>query len=446
MLQSRVGKIALINVDRIPSDRVGFGSRLHVVENTGEEMVYQLVMPEDADAAKGLISTTSPIGRAFLNKEVGDTIKVTTPGRRAPVRDREALHHPRRRAGMNGPVSPPPTADFSSRSLVEPYSPQLRTALILTGTGTAGAYHAGVLRALHEAGVKIDIVGGNGVGVVGALFAAVDGAQRLWDEKGFWRSPSVRSLYPWRRMLRVAAGAMATGDRDCRRPDRRDRARPGGVPDRFRRAKMARASAARRPSGASTGCRRLAADWSARTCDSRRRRSRPRRFPPGCRDSPCWCSAWSGSSRSRRAGWGRIRRRVRGPFWWRAIRAPLSSAEATAHTWHAMWDLVRGAARAQAAAAGRTGPALHGVGRREHRPARISGVGAGRARSRRPPRPDVRAGGGAQAPRAGAPHDDRRRRKSAGPRSSISPASRATISPTSSAARLPFPLSATRGR
>ena len=75
MLQSRVGKIALINVDRIPSDRVGFGSRLHVVEND-EEMVYQLVMPEDADAAKGLISTTSPIGRAFLNKEVGDTIKV----------------------------------------------------------------------------------------------------------------------------------------------------------------------------------------------------------------------------------------------------------------------------------------------------------------------------------------------------------------------------------
>jgi len=80
MLQSRVAAIALINVDRIPSDRVGFGSRLHVVESTGDEMVYQLVMPEDADAAKGLISTTSPIGRAFLNKEVGDTIKVTTPG------------------------------------------------------------------------------------------------------------------------------------------------------------------------------------------------------------------------------------------------------------------------------------------------------------------------------------------------------------------------------
>src|SRR5258706_3023349 len=80
MLQKRVSEIALLNIDRIPTDRAGFGSTLHVVESTGEKMVYQLLIPEDADAAKGLISTTSPIGRAFLNKEEGDTIKVTTPG------------------------------------------------------------------------------------------------------------------------------------------------------------------------------------------------------------------------------------------------------------------------------------------------------------------------------------------------------------------------------
>src|SRR3954462_2169526 len=73
MLRKRVSEIALINIDRIPTDRVGFGSTLHVVESTGEKQVYQLVMPEDADAAKGMISTTSPIGRAFLNKEEGDT-------------------------------------------------------------------------------------------------------------------------------------------------------------------------------------------------------------------------------------------------------------------------------------------------------------------------------------------------------------------------------------
>jgi transcription elongation factor GreA len=80
LLQKRVSEIALINIDRIPSDRAGFGSTLHVVESTGEKLVFQLVMPEDADAAKGMISTTSPIGRAFLNKEEGDSVKVSTPG------------------------------------------------------------------------------------------------------------------------------------------------------------------------------------------------------------------------------------------------------------------------------------------------------------------------------------------------------------------------------
>jgi len=80
MLKKRVSEIALINVDRIPSDRAGFGSTLHVIEATGDKLVFQLVMPEDADAAKGMIYTTSPIGRAFLNKEEGDTVNVTTPG------------------------------------------------------------------------------------------------------------------------------------------------------------------------------------------------------------------------------------------------------------------------------------------------------------------------------------------------------------------------------
>ena len=80
MLQKRVSEIALLNVDRIPTDRAGFGSTLHVIEKNGEKLVFQLVMPEDADAAKGLISTTSPIGHAFLNREPGDTVKVVTPG------------------------------------------------------------------------------------------------------------------------------------------------------------------------------------------------------------------------------------------------------------------------------------------------------------------------------------------------------------------------------
>jgi transcription elongation factor GreA len=80
MLQKRVSAIALMNIDRIPADRAGFGSTLRVVESNGEELTFQLVLPEDADAGKGLISTTSPIGRAFLNKEPGDVVEVVTPG------------------------------------------------------------------------------------------------------------------------------------------------------------------------------------------------------------------------------------------------------------------------------------------------------------------------------------------------------------------------------
>ena len=80
MLKKRVAEIALINIDRIPTDKAGFGSTVTVVEDNGDEQVYQLVMPEDADAAKGLISTSSPLGRAFLGKEPGDLVSVATPG------------------------------------------------------------------------------------------------------------------------------------------------------------------------------------------------------------------------------------------------------------------------------------------------------------------------------------------------------------------------------
>lgn len=84
MLKKRMGEISMINLDRIPHDRAGFGSTVHLRAESGDMVVYQLVMPEDADAEKGLISTSSPIGRAILNKEEGDEIKVTTPsGNRA---------------------------------------------------------------------------------------------------------------------------------------------------------------------------------------------------------------------------------------------------------------------------------------------------------------------------------------------------------------------------
>jgi hypothetical protein len=85
------------------------------------------------------------------------------------------------------------------------YSPSRRTALVLTGTGAHGAYHAGALRALQEAGVKIDLIAGQGIGAGGAALAAIDGAARLWDPGGIWHAREARRLYRWRWPLRASA-------------------------------------------------------------------------------------------------------------------------------------------------------------------------------------------------------------------------------------------------
>jgi transcription elongation factor GreA len=95
MLKKRVSEIALMNLDRIPHDKVGFGSTVHLKDETGQAVTYQLVMPEDADAEHGLISTASPIGRALLNKEEGDEVTVSTPNgsRRFELVKLLTVHH-----------------------------------------------------------------------------------------------------------------------------------------------------------------------------------------------------------------------------------------------------------------------------------------------------------------------------------------------------------------
>ena len=79
---------------------------------------------------------------------------------------------------------------------------------MLTGTGTAGAYHAGVLRALQEAGVKIDIVAGRGIGVAGAMFSAIDAGDQLWGAAGSWSPRTASRFYRWRWTLRLTALAL----------------------------------------------------------------------------------------------------------------------------------------------------------------------------------------------------------------------------------------------
>lgn len=84
------------------------------------------------------------------------------------------------------------------------YSPDRRTALVFCGTGAHGAYHAGVLRAVQEAGVKIDLIAGQGIGAAGAVLGAIDGGARLWDANGIWQSKATSGFYSWKPLLRVA--------------------------------------------------------------------------------------------------------------------------------------------------------------------------------------------------------------------------------------------------
>ena len=87
MLKKRVSEIQLMNLDRIPHDRAGFGSKLVIREN-GKTSTFELVMPEDSDPDKGLISVASPIGRALVGKEEGDEVTAPTP---AGVRSFEVI-------------------------------------------------------------------------------------------------------------------------------------------------------------------------------------------------------------------------------------------------------------------------------------------------------------------------------------------------------------------
>jgi transcription elongation factor GreA len=67
-------------MDNIPKDRVGLGSTVKVFDNSkNAEVEYKLVTSEETDVAAGKISTSSPIGRALLNKKVGDSATVVTP-------------------------------------------------------------------------------------------------------------------------------------------------------------------------------------------------------------------------------------------------------------------------------------------------------------------------------------------------------------------------------
>lgn len=80
-LRQRLKEVSMIDYSKIAHDRVGLGSRVVVLDvKKDEQITYNLVTTEEADAPNGFISTTSPIGRGLLGKEVGDMVKVQIPG------------------------------------------------------------------------------------------------------------------------------------------------------------------------------------------------------------------------------------------------------------------------------------------------------------------------------------------------------------------------------
>ena len=79
-LKKRLGDMGMLNLNNIPKDRVGYGSRVWLLDlKKSAEVEYKLVTSEEADVEKGLISTTSPIGKALLGRKVGEEVKVQTP-------------------------------------------------------------------------------------------------------------------------------------------------------------------------------------------------------------------------------------------------------------------------------------------------------------------------------------------------------------------------------
>lgn len=89
-LQKRLADVAMLNLNNLPRDRAGYGSRVRLLDvDRSAEVEYKLVTSEEADAANGLISTTSPIGKALLGRSVGEEVRVQTP---AGVKNFEIVH------------------------------------------------------------------------------------------------------------------------------------------------------------------------------------------------------------------------------------------------------------------------------------------------------------------------------------------------------------------
>lgn len=88
-LKGRLREFSMVDLTKIPRDRVGLGSKVVLHDlNKDQRLTYKLVTSEEADVAKGLISTSSPIGRGLIGRQVGDEVRIPIPG---GVREMEIL-------------------------------------------------------------------------------------------------------------------------------------------------------------------------------------------------------------------------------------------------------------------------------------------------------------------------------------------------------------------
>ena len=205
---------------------------------------------------------------------------------------------------------------------------------MLTGTGTAGAYHAGVLRAVQEAGVKVDIVAGRGIGVIGAMFTAIDGSAHLWEPATGWGSLQPSKFYRWRSNLRAATWTLGVALGALFLP----LAVLVGATLAYPVGFLLRLVGVERGANVATGY----AELVTRIFDSGTLPVYLPRFVTVVLLVLLAILVAGAVGTVLRAG---MRRRSRGAFWWRLLGAPLNVSRAAEWVVGGLWQVMHGAAR-----------------------------------------------------------------------------------------------------
>ncbi len=101
MLSGELDRAIIIDEDSVPPDVITMNSEASLVDvDTGEEMLFTLVFPEEADAIQGKISVLAPIGTAMLGYRVGDDFEWDTPGGKRKIRVVKVVYQPEASGGF----------------------------------------------------------------------------------------------------------------------------------------------------------------------------------------------------------------------------------------------------------------------------------------------------------------------------------------------------------